>query len=91
LERLNGKKSRPLVSGRDFALPRNAARALRGCIARCCSRNARWRGVPLKAVPDKAGVQQGAKQITLQVNQRFGVIWGLQMPAKCQKTANGPR
>src|ERR1700693_1750923 len=27
--------------------------------------NARWRGVPLKTVLDKAGVQQGAKQITL--------------------------
>jgi sulfite dehydrogenase (cytochrome) subunit A len=27
--------------------------------------NARWRGVPLKAVLDKAGLQQGAKQITL--------------------------
>jgi sulfite dehydrogenase (cytochrome) subunit A len=27
--------------------------------------NARWRGVPLKAVLDKAGIQQGAKQITL--------------------------
>jgi len=26
--------------------------------------NARWRGVPLKTVLDKAGVQQGAKQIT---------------------------
>jgi hypothetical protein len=26
--------------------------------------NARWRGVPLKAVLDKAGVQQGAKQVT---------------------------
>jgi sulfite dehydrogenase (cytochrome) subunit A len=27
--------------------------------------NARWHGVPLKTVLDKAGVQQGAKQITL--------------------------
>jgi DMSO/TMAO reductase YedYZ molybdopterin-dependent catalytic subunit len=27
--------------------------------------NARWRGVPLKTVLDRAGVQQGAKQITL--------------------------
>ena len=27
--------------------------------------NARWRGVPLKTVLDKAGIQQGAKQITL--------------------------
>jgi sulfite dehydrogenase len=26
--------------------------------------NARWRGVPLKTVLDKAGVQQGAKQVT---------------------------
>ena len=26
--------------------------------------NARWRGVPLKIVLDKAGVQQGAKQVT---------------------------
>ena len=26
--------------------------------------NARWRGVPLKAVLDMAGVQQGAKQVT---------------------------
>jgi hypothetical protein len=26
--------------------------------------NARWRGVPLKAVLDKAGVQQGARQVT---------------------------
>jgi DMSO/TMAO reductase YedYZ molybdopterin-dependent catalytic subunit len=26
--------------------------------------NARWRGVPLKAVLDKAGVQQAAKQVT---------------------------
>src|SRR5438128_11487322 len=27
--------------------------------------NARWRGVPLKIVLDKAGVQQGAKQVTV--------------------------
>ena len=27
--------------------------------------NARWRGVPLKTVLDKAGIQQGAKQVTL--------------------------
>jgi DMSO/TMAO reductase YedYZ molybdopterin-dependent catalytic subunit len=26
--------------------------------------NARWRGVPLKAVLDMAGVQAGAKQVT---------------------------
>ncbi|WP_407176685.1 molybdopterin-dependent oxidoreductase [Bradyrhizobium sp. STM 3562] len=36
-----------------------------GQLANGAMGNARWRGVPLKTVLDMAGVQQGAKQITL--------------------------
>jgi sulfite dehydrogenase (cytochrome) subunit A len=35
-----------------------------GQLANGAMGNARWRGVPLKAVLDKAGVQQGARQVT---------------------------
>ena len=47
-------------NSRGFSEPRVAG----GQLANGAMGNARWRGVPLKAVLDKAGVQQGAKQVT---------------------------
>jgi sulfite dehydrogenase (cytochrome) subunit A len=47
-------------NSRGFSDPRVAG----GQLANGAMGNARWRGVPLKAVLDKAGVQQGAKQVT---------------------------
>lgn len=47
-------------NSRGFSNPRVAG----GQLANGAMGNARWRGVPLKAVLDKAGVQQGAKQVT---------------------------
>jgi DMSO/TMAO reductase YedYZ molybdopterin-dependent catalytic subunit len=48
-------------NSRGFFEPRVAG----GQLANGAMGNARWHGVPLKAVLDMAGVQQGAKQITL--------------------------
>ena len=48
-------------NSRGFFDPRVAG----GQLANGAMGNARWRGVPLKAVLDKAGVQAGAKQITM--------------------------
>jgi sulfite dehydrogenase (cytochrome) subunit A len=47
-------------NSRGFSTPRVAG----GQLANGAMGNARWRGVPLKAVLDMAGVQQGAKQVT---------------------------
>ena len=47
-------------NSRGFSDPRVAG----GQLANGAMGNARWRGVPLKAVLDKAGVQQGARQVT---------------------------
>src|SRR5437660_4036128 len=47
-------------NSRGFFEPRVAG----GQLANGAMGNARWRGVPLKAVLDKAGVMQGAKQVT---------------------------
>ena len=47
-------------NSRGFSDPRVAG----GQLANGAMGNARWRGVPLKTVLDKAGVQQGAKQVT---------------------------
>ena len=48
-------------NSRGFFDPRVAG----GQLANGAMGNARWRGVPLKTVLDKAGVQAGAKQITM--------------------------
>src|ERR1700757_841353 len=48
-------------NSRGFFSPRVAG----GQLANGAMGNARWKGVPLKTVLDKAGVQAGAKQITL--------------------------
>jgi sulfite dehydrogenase len=47
-------------NGRGFSNPRVAG----GQLGNGAMGNARWHGVPLKTVLDKAGVQQGAKQVT---------------------------
>src|SRR3982075_81686 len=47
-------------NSRGFFSPRVAG----GQLGNGAMGNARWRGVPLKAVLDMAGVQQGAKQVT---------------------------
>jgi sulfite dehydrogenase len=47
-------------NGRGFFEPRMAG----GQAGNGLMGNARWRGVPLKAVLDKAGVQEGARQVT---------------------------
>lgn len=47
-------------NSRGFSNPRVAG----GQLANGAMGNARWRGVPLKAVLDMVGVQQGAKQVT---------------------------
>ncbi len=47
-------------NSRGFSSPRVAG----GQLGNGAMGNARWRGVPLKTVLDKAGVQQGAKQVT---------------------------
>src|SRR5467141_2706475 len=47
-------------NSRGFSNPRVAG----GQLANGAMGNARWRGVPLKTLLDKAGVQQGAKQAT---------------------------
>src|SRR3982074_1988263 len=47
-------------NSRGFSNPRVAG----GQLANGAMGNARWRGVTLKAVLDKAGVQQGARQVT---------------------------
>jgi DMSO/TMAO reductase YedYZ molybdopterin-dependent catalytic subunit len=47
-------------SGRGFFEPRVAG----GQLGNGAMGNARWRGVPLKAVLDKAGVQEGSRQVT---------------------------
>ena len=47
-------------NSRGFFIPRVAG----GQLGNGAMGNARWRGVPLKAVLDMAGVQQGAKQVT---------------------------
>jgi len=47
-------------NSRGFFDPRVAG----GQLANGAMGNARWRGVPLKTVLEKAGVQQGAKQVT---------------------------
>src|SRR5271170_6627269 len=47
-------------NSRGFFMPRVAG----GQLGNGAMGNARWRGVPLKAVLDKAGVQSGAKQVT---------------------------
>src|SRR5947209_2594009 len=47
-------------NSRGFFNPRVAG----GQLGNGAMGNARWRGVPLKTVLDKAGVQQGAKQVT---------------------------
>ncbi|MGO4712980.1 SorA family sulfite dehydrogenase catalytic subunit [Bradyrhizobium sp. 2TAF24] len=47
-------------NSRGFSDPRVAG----GQLANGAMGNARWRGVPLKTVLDKAGVQAGAKQVT---------------------------
>jgi DMSO/TMAO reductase YedYZ molybdopterin-dependent catalytic subunit len=46
-------------NSRGFFMPRVAG----GQLGNGAMGNARWRGVPLKAVLDKAGVQSGAKQV----------------------------
>ena len=47
-------------NGRGFSNPRVAG----GQLGNGAMGNARWKGVPLKAILDKAGVQEGAKQVT---------------------------
>jgi DMSO/TMAO reductase YedYZ molybdopterin-dependent catalytic subunit len=47
-------------NSRGFSIPRVAG----GQLGNGAMGNARWRGVPLKAVLDSAGVQAGAKQVT---------------------------
>ncbi len=47
-------------NGRGFFAPRVAG----GQLGNGAMGNARWRGVPLKAVLDKAGVQAGSRQVT---------------------------
>jgi sulfite dehydrogenase len=47
-------------NSRGFSNPRVAG----GQLANGAMGNARWRGVPLKALLDKAGVQDGARQVT---------------------------
>src|SRR6187397_2958944 len=47
-------------NGRGFVTPRVAG----GQLGNGAMGNARWKGVPLKAVLDKAGVQRGARQVT---------------------------
>ena len=46
-------------NGRGFSSPRVAG----GQLGNGAMGNARWKGVPLKAILDKAGVQEGAKQL----------------------------
>ena len=46
-------------NGRGFSNPRVAG----GQLGNGAMGNARWKGVPLKAILDKAGVQEGAKQV----------------------------
>jgi len=58
-------------NSRGFFSPRVAG----GQLANGAMGNARWRGVPLKAVLDKAGVQAGAKQV------RFDGLDGPVLPA----------
>src|SRR5712672_767902 len=48
-------------NSRGFSDPRVAG----GQLGNGAMGNARWRGVPLKTLLDKAGVQQGAKQVTV--------------------------
>ena len=47
-------------NSRGFSNPRVAG----GQLGHGAMGNARWKGVPLKAILDKAGVQEGAKQVT---------------------------
>src|SRR5712671_754586 len=47
-------------NSRGFVTPRVAG----GQLGNGAMGNARWKGVPLKALLDKAGVQQGARQVT---------------------------
>lgn len=47
-------------NSRGFFSPRVAG----GQLANGAMGNARWKGVPLKAILDKAGIQDGAKQVT---------------------------
>jgi len=47
-------------NGRGFSNPRVAG----GQLGNGAMGNARWKGVPLKAILDKAGVQEGARQVT---------------------------
>ncbi len=47
-------------NGRGLSNPRVAG----GQLGNGAMGNARWKGVPLKAILDKAGVQEGAKQVT---------------------------
>lgn len=47
-------------NSRGFVTPRVAG----GQLGNGAMGNARWKGVPLKAMLDKAGVQQGARQVT---------------------------
>jgi len=51
-----------MLSATAAAFPIRASPAASSATARWV--NARWRGVPLKAVLDMAGVQAGAKQVT---------------------------
>ena len=46
-------------NGRGFSSPRVAG----GQLGNGAMGNARWKGVPVKAILDKAGVQEGAKQV----------------------------
>src|SRR5437879_1652938 len=55
-------------NSRGFSNPRVAG----GQLGHGAMGNARWHGVPLKTVLDKAGVQQGAKQVTF--NERDGPV-----------------
>ena len=47
-------------NGRGFSNPRVAG----GQLGNGAMGNARWKGVPLKTILDKAGMQEGAKQVT---------------------------
>jgi sulfite dehydrogenase len=64
-------------NGRGFSNPRVAG----GQAGNGLMGNARWKGVPLKSVLDKAGVQEGARQVTFN---------GLDQPAISDVTVHVP-
>ena len=57
---IGGMRLLQVQNGRGFSNPRVAG----GQLGNGAMGNARWKGVPLKTILDKAGMQEGAKQVT---------------------------